>query len=85
MNGMPYRNPHEETMLRGGVRVWGDVSPKGSETKETWGDKGREGTPKNGNLGRRLLWMVPCLFVCLCRPWILHPVWIIQPFGIYWI
>ena len=23
-----------------------DVSPKGKETKKTWGDKGREGTPK---------------------------------------
>ena len=42
-----------------GVGIWGDVSPKGSEAKETWGDKGREGTPKNGNMGRRLLWMVP--------------------------
>ena len=20
-----------------------------------------------------------CLFVCFCRPWILHPVWIIHP------
>ena len=42
-----------------GVGAWGDVSPKGSEPKETWGDKGREGTPKIGILGRRLLWMVP--------------------------
>ena len=33
-------------MLRG-VGALGDVSPKGSEPKETWGDKGREGTPKN--------------------------------------
>ena len=34
-------------MLRGrGVGIWGDVSPKGSEAKETWGDKGREGTEK---------------------------------------
>ena len=52
-------------MLRGrGVGIWGDVSPKGSEAKETWGDKGREGTPKNGNLGRRLLWTVPKEYVC---------------------
>ena len=42
-----------------GGRSSGDSSPKGSEPKETWGDKGREGTPKNGNLWRRLLWMVP--------------------------
>ena len=34
--------------------------PKGAlEEKETRGDKGREGTLKNENLGRRLLWMVP--------------------------
>ena len=47
-------------MLRGrGVGIWGDVSPKGSEAKEMLGDKGREGTPKIGILGRRLLWMVP--------------------------
>ena len=36
------------SMLRGReVGALGDVSPKGSEPKETWGDKGREGTPKN--------------------------------------
>ena len=29
----------------------------GSETM--WGDRGWEGTPKNGKLGRRRLWMVP--------------------------
>ena len=47
-------------MMRGvGVGAWGDVSPKGSEPKEMWGDKVREGTPKIGILGRRLLWMVP--------------------------
>ena len=27
--------------------------------KETWGDKGREGTQKNEKMGRCLLWMVP--------------------------
>ena len=43
----------------GGVGAWGDVSPKGSEPKETWGDKGREGTPKIVILRRLLLWMVP--------------------------
>ena len=62
------RNPHEEMSLKSymstfevgwGVGAWGDVSPKGSEPKEMWGDKGREGTQKNGILGRRLLWMVP--------------------------
>ena len=49
--------------VEGGIGDLGDVSPKGSEPKETWGDKGREGTQKNGNLGRRLLWMVP-----YCKP-----------------
>ena len=42
-----------------GVGAWRDVSPKGSEPKETWGDKGREGTPKIVILRRLLLWMVP--------------------------
>ena len=50
-------------MLRGGVGAWGDVFPKGLEAKETWGDKGREGTPKIVILGRRLLRMVPNFFV----------------------
>ena len=50
-----------------GVGAWGDVFPKGSEAKETWGDKGREGTQKIGILGRRLLWMVPKL-----RFWVLR-------------
>ena len=27
--------------------------------KETWGDKGREGIPKNEKLGIGLLWMFP--------------------------
>ena len=35
------------SMLSGGLEALGDVSPKGSEPKETWGDKGREGTSKN--------------------------------------
>ena len=48
----------------GGGGGWGlslgETSPQGvMETKETWGDKGREGTPKNRKMGRRLLWMVP--------------------------
>ena len=47
--------------FEGGVGAWGDVSPKGSEPKEMWGDKGREGTPKIAIFGRRLLWMVPYL------------------------
>ena len=39
-----------------------------------------------GFLGKRIQkTLLHSLFVCLCRPWILHPVWIIQPFGIYWI
>ena len=47
-------------MLRGrGVGIWGDVSPKGSEAKETLGDKGWEVIPNIRKLGRRLLWMVP--------------------------
>ena len=47
------------SILGGRVGALGDITPKGSEPKETWGDKGREGTQKNGILGRRLLWMVP--------------------------
>ena len=49
----------KELLINVGVGAWGDVSPKGSEPKETWGDKGREGAPKIVILGRRLLWMVP--------------------------
>ena len=34
----------------------GETSPQGvMETKETWRDKEREGTPKNRKMGRRLL------------------------------
>ena len=47
-------------MRREGGSALGRRLPKGTlEEKETRGDKGREGTLKNQNLGRRLLWMVP--------------------------
>ena len=51
---MLHKNPHGETsrkiyisILMGGVGALVDVSPKGPGSKETWGDKGREGTPKD--------------------------------------
>ena len=42
---MLHKNPYIEGGGVLGALV--DVSPKDSEPKETWGDKGREGTPKN--------------------------------------
>ena len=43
----------------GGLSLW-EMSPEGvMVTKQTWGDKGRQGTQKNGKMGIRLLWMVP--------------------------
>ena len=54
-------------MLRGrGVGIWGDVSPKGSEAKETWGDKGREGTQKNWNFGEMSFMDGPILIGTSC-------------------
>ena len=49
----------EEEGGRLGALALGDVFPKDLEPKETKGDKGREGTQENLNLGKHLLWMVP--------------------------
>ena len=42
-------NAHDCMNVEGGgeVGALGDISPKKSVPKETWGDKGWEGTPKN--------------------------------------
>ena len=48
---------------RGGLE---ETSPQGVlGHMEMWGDKGREGTPKNEKMGRRLLWMVPKVIAIL--------------------
>ena len=52
---MLHKNPYIEG--GGGLGALVDVYPKDSEPKETWGDKGREGIPKNEKMGRRLLWI----------------------------
>ena len=41
---MLHKNPYIEG--GGGLGALVDVYPKDSEPKETWGDKGREGTPQ---------------------------------------